>query len=303
MKRDSKALISALTAVLLWSTVATAFKIALKELSPLDMLLLSCIWSALALGAVLRFKEPSGFRISGRQFRFFLLGALLNPVTYYLILFKSYDLLPAQVAQPLNYTWPLMLVLLSIPFLGKKPRIMDIVSLFICFGGVLLVSSGGRSAGSDGGYSKTGMALALFSAVFWAAFWLSAQKREEQEETRLFWNFALAVPLLLVLKLFLSPGLPSISPGALLSTAWIGLFEMGITFLFWGRALKLSSHPARIGSLVYISPFLSLLWISIILQEKIVSATIIGLAVIVGGILVKGIRVSNRKKSCEKELE
>lgn len=291
MRRDGKALLCALTAVLLWSTVASAFKIALRHLSPLDMLILACLWSTLALGAVLLKTEPSAFRITPGQWGYYLLGAVLNPAAYYLVLFESYDLLPAQVAQPLNYTWPLMLVILSIPLLGKKPRAMDMFSLLICFGGVILISRGGNGEGS-GAYDRRGMGLALLSAVLWAGSWLSAQRRKEREEKRLFWNFLLALPPLLLLKPFVSPGLPAWSPAALLSTIWIGLFEMGITFLFWGYALKLSSHPARIGSLAYLSPFLSLIWISLILQERIATATIAGLAVIVGGILLKGIRRS-----------
>ncbi|NJK98814.1 MAG: EamA family transporter, partial [Bacteroidales bacterium] len=46
----------------------------------------------------------------------------LNPLLYYLVLFKAYSLLPAQIAQPLNYTWPLILVILSIIFLSKNIR-------------------------------------------------------------------------------------------------------------------------------------------------------------------------------------
>ena len=296
MKKDRKAVIYALAAVLLWSTVASAFKIALRELNPLDMLLLSCIWSTLALGAVLLRQDRKAFRISTGQFRFFFAGALLNPAAYYLILFKSYDLLPAQVAQPLNYTWPLMLVLLSIPLLGKKPRGRDLFSLFICFGGVILISRGGSHTGS-GSYDKAGMALALFSAVLWAASWLSAHKRKEREEQRLFWNFTLAIPLLFILKPFLSPGWPALTAETILSTLWIGLFEMGVTFLLWGNALKLSSHPARIGSLVYLSPFLSLIWISLILKERIAATTVAGLLVIIGGILIKGMKAPGEESA------
>ena len=45
----------------------------------------------------------------------FILG-LVNPFLYYLVLFKAYDLLPAQEAQAINYTWALMLAFLSVIF-------------------------------------------------------------------------------------------------------------------------------------------------------------------------------------------
>ena len=38
----------------------------------------------------------------------------LNPFLYYVVLFKAYDLLPAQEAQPLNYTWAITLAILFV---------------------------------------------------------------------------------------------------------------------------------------------------------------------------------------------
>ena len=38
--------------------------------------------------------------LSAKEWGYFALLGLLNPVAYYLVLFKAYDLLPAQVAQP-----------------------------------------------------------------------------------------------------------------------------------------------------------------------------------------------------------
>ena len=45
---------------------------------------------------------------------------LHNPFLYYLVLLTAYKLLPAQEAGTLNYIWPLVLVLLSIPLLDKN---------------------------------------------------------------------------------------------------------------------------------------------------------------------------------------
>lgn len=288
MNRDKKAVIYALAAILLWSTVATAFKKSLEMISAFDLLLLSCIWSVIVLGAVNFSKELNlkCLKITKEEGFIYFLGALLNPVAYYLVLFYSYDLLPAQIAQPLNYTWPLMLVLLSIPILKKKPALTDAIALLICFAGIMLISRGGTSE-TLGPLSKKGIFLALFSSILWALYWLMGNRQPGQQDKRLFWNFLLALPILLLLKPFLSPGFPHLSAAVLLSTAWVGFFEMGITFIFWGLALQTASHPARISHLVYLSPFLSLFWISLILKEKIQMSTITGLAVIVAGILLR----------------
>jgi drug/metabolite transporter (DMT)-like permease len=79
----------------------------------------------------------------------------------------------------------------------------------------------------------------------------------------------------------------------LAGAVYIGIFEMGMTFVLWLTALKLSSNTARVSNLVFFSPFLSLLLVSIFVGEKILASTVIGLVFIVSGILIQV--YSNRK--------
>jgi drug/metabolite transporter (DMT)-like permease len=73
----------------------------------------------------------------------------------------------------------------------------------------------------------------------------------------------------------------------LLGSAYVGFFEMGITFALWLRALKLSRTTAQVSNLVYAAPFLSLGVISLVVGEKILASTLIGLVFIVTGILLQ----------------
>lgn len=288
MNQDKQAVFFALTAVLLWSTVATAFKQALTYLVVYDLLLLSCFWSVFIL-FIINIWKYSGFdflKLTGKEGLILFLGGMLNPLAYYLVLFYSYDLLPAQIAQPLNYTWPLMLVILSIPVLRKKPALWDGIALLICFMGILLISNGNVGITEDK-FSSLGIFLALFSSILWASYWLIGKKQSGTQEKSLFWNFLSALLILVIMKPFVIPGYPGFNTAILLSTIWIGFFEMGLTFVFWGMALKKASHPSKISHLVYLSPFLSLFWISLILKEEIRLTTILGLIVIISGILLR----------------
>jgi drug/metabolite transporter (DMT)-like permease len=67
----------------------------------------------------------------------------------------------------------------------------------------------------------------------------------------------------------------------LLAASYVGLFEMGVTFLLWSAALKSARRVARISNLVYLSPFISLVFIQTILGESIHIATLLGLCLIV----------------------
>ncbi len=76
------------------------------------------------------------------------------------------------------------------------------------------------------------------------------------------------------------------SPG-LLGAVYVGLFEMGITFLLWLKALKLSKTTAHVTNLIYMVPFLSLVLIWFTVGETILPSTIVGLVFIVGGIVLQ----------------
>lgn len=66
---------------------------------------------------------------------------------------------------------------------------------------------------------------------------------------------------------------------------YVGGFEMGILFIFFGLAMRKTSNPALINQLCYLSPFMSLFFISVVLGEQIVFTTYIGLVMIVLGIV------------------
>ena len=102
MKTQNKAFIYAGLAIFFWSTVATAFKLALRYLNFLELLMYASITSLILFFFILLFQGKLHLiktQSSGDLFRSSILG-LLNPFLYYIILFRAYSLLPAQVAQP-----------------------------------------------------------------------------------------------------------------------------------------------------------------------------------------------------------
>ena len=131
--------------VALWSTVATAFEIALRSLSPAMLLAGANAVAvvALAIICVLRGELAASWRLPAREhLRAFGLG-LLNPLIYYLVLFAAYDRLPGQVAQPLNYTWAITFSLLAIPLLGQRLVRGELIAMLVAWVGVLLIATDG----------------------------------------------------------------------------------------------------------------------------------------------------------------
>ncbi len=295
MKQQSKANFYALMSVFLWSTVATAFKLGLQVLSPLYLILSASFVSLLTfLGVILirgKAKEIFAVSLSGLG-KSALLGAL-NPFGYYLILFQAYSLLPAQVAQPLNMVWPITLALLSAPLLRQKITVRNIVAILISFVGVVFISSQGSLAGLAN-TNATGALLAVGSSVVWALFWILSVLDKRDELFKLFWNFAFGFLYLLITAFFFTDfSFPE--PKGIPAAVYIGLFELGITYILWMKAMHLSENNAKTGNLIFLSPFLSLVFIHFILGETIFYTTFIGLAFIISGIWYQQTKVQAKE--------
>jgi len=110
MQNQSKAYLFAVGAVLLWSTVATAFKTALAGMDFTNLLFISSLVSFLLLTLIIvgRGELKVALNISTKSWIYSAILGFLNPFLYYMILLKAYSILPAQIAQPLNYTWPVV---------------------------------------------------------------------------------------------------------------------------------------------------------------------------------------------------
>jgi drug/metabolite transporter (DMT)-like permease len=287
MQNQNKAYLFALCSVLLWSTVASAFKLSLQFLRPVQLLLYSSLMSILVLAAVLaaQGRLRLAFSYRARQYRRSLLLGCLNPFLYYLVLFKAYDRLPAQEAQPINYTWAITLALLSIPLLGQRIRAADIAGGLVSYCGVVAIFTHGHPLAlrfSD----PLGVALALGSTVIWALYWIYNTRDDRDPVAGLFLNFLFGLPLVLI-GCVLSSGLRVADVRGLLGAAYVGVFEMGITYVLWLSALKLSENTAKVGNLIFLSPFLSLVLIHFFVGEKILASTFVGLVLIVAGLLVQ----------------
>jgi len=290
MRQQTRATLLALTAVLMWSTVASAFKLTLRRLDYLEMLLFSsCVSTVVLYLVLLGQKKQSLLRASTPRdlLRSALLGAL-NPFVYYIVLFKAYSLLPAQQAQPLNYTWPITLTLLSIPLLGQRIRLRSIAGVLVSFAGVVFISTRGDLRGFTL-TSPLGVGLAVGSSVIWALYWIYSLKDKRDETVKLFLNFLFGFAFILITVLVRS-GLRPPPLYGLAGAVYIGLFEMGLTFVLWLAALRLSRTTAQVSILIYLSPFISLVLIRFLVGEKILLSTVVGLVFIVAGILIQKVR-------------
>ncbi len=287
MSNQRKAWLYALATVLLWSTVASAFKLSLRYFAPSQLLLVASVTSVLLLGGLLAGQRKLGLALTTLRTRplFFISLGILNPALYYLLLFEAYRLLPAQQAQAINYTWAIALSLLAVPFLKQRLNRFDGVAIMLAYLGALIIATRGDpfSLNFDSGY---GVLLALASTLIWAGYWILNTRNTTDPLISLFLTFSCSLPFTLLACGLLSDFELRAWQGWL-GAIYVGLFEMGIAFLLWLLALRHARQAAHISNLIFLSPFISLLLLRWLVHEPIATATPFGLLLIVAALLVQ----------------
>ena len=279
---ERRALLLGLLAVACWSTVATGFKLGLRLVEPVQLLLLGTLVSTFVFWCAALPRRR--YRLPARSIGIAALAGAMNPCAYYVLLFEAYDRLPAQIAQPLNYTWAITLAILAWPILGQRLNVRTLAGILLSYAGVVILLMQGRWDALPS-IDWAGVALALGSTLVWAGYWLMNTRISIDPVGLMAWSFTFGSLFVGVLCLF-GPGLPPVSGETLLYGLWVGLIEMGITFLIWQRALRLTGNAGRLGQLIFLAPFLSFGLIATVLGEPIHGASLVGLAVIVAGLAV-----------------
>lgn len=281
MTQDRRAIMYGLGAVAMWSTVATAFKLALQTMTPVELMWVAAVVSWLLIGALVIRRGQLGSAVR-HGWRTALWAGLMNPVAYYLVLFAAYDRLPGQEAMALNYTWALAMAFLAVPILGQRLTRVDLAAGLIAYAGVWTIAT--RGAVFDVAFADPlGVGFALASTLLWALYWL-LNARDPREPLVAQWqNFSVGLPILTAIVAF-GPGFTWHGWGSLGAGIYVGLFEMGFAFVLWQMAVHQVSRTAKVSNLIFLSPPVSLLLLHVIVGEPIRTSTLIGLALILAGL-------------------
>ena len=284
MPNEHRAFKLGLSAVMLWSTVATAFSISLRYLTPLQLVALASAvsWCFLSL----RLFQPTrwqALRATAMRDRLFGLAmGWLNPALYYLVLFAAYDRLPAQEAMAINYSWGITLALIAAPLLGQKLSLYSLLTSGVSYFGIVVIATRGEPEALNFAQPE-GVALALLSTLIWSLYWVINARKEIDPEVQLFLNFTGALPPLFALVWYQGAAAP-VSWQGWTGGFYVGLFEMGFAFVLWMGAMQATRSAIRISSLIFLSPPVSLFFIWLIAGEALRPYTLVGLLLILLGL-------------------
>ncbi|MGP9468540.1 DMT family transporter [Halomonas sp. TP35] len=288
MNQDRQAILYGLGAVALWSTVATAFKVGLGLMGPVELMWLAALVSWLLMGALV-LKQGAMRQALTSGWKTALWAGIMNPVAYYLVLFAAYDRLPGQEAMALNYTWALAMAFLAVPILGQRLTRVDILAGVVAYAGVWVIAT--RGAVLNVSFADPiGVLFALSSTLLWALYWLLNARDRRKPIVGQWQNFTVGLPVLTVL-LLMGPGLQWHGWKGVGAGVYVGLFEMGIAFVLWQMAVHKVSRAAKVSTLIFLSPPVSLMLLYLVVDEPLLFSTFIGLGLILFGLALQQLQV------------
>lgn len=274
--------------ILCWALIPVASKKILAELDNYQMLFFSAILSTLILGAILitEGKTETLKQYSKRDyFRMGMLG-FLGTFLYYVLLYRAFSLTTASEGFILAYTWPTLVVILAFFILKEALTLNKILALCISFLGIVVIVTHGQVS-SFHFSNAAGDLLALSGAFIFAVFSILGKKYNFDKTISVFIYFVVSVFFAaLALLFFSSVKLPSMA-----CWLWLmlnGLFINGVSYIFWFKALEYG-ETSMVSNGLYLIPFLSLAYISLLLHERILASSIFGLLMIMIGLVIQSI--------------
>ena len=269
----SKAVLLALCAMLLWSTLAF-LSVQLSHVPPFLL-----IGLALIIGSLCGVRRISQWRVPAKV----LLLGVYGLFGCHFCLFMALRLAPPVEANLINYLWPLLIVILSPLILpGYSLRARHIGAAVMGLTGAALIVTGGRLS-FDSRYLP-GYLLAALAAFIWSSYSLMT-KRIKSFPNAAIGLFCFCSGLLSLLMHFLLEQRYAFALRDVPLLALLGLGPMGAAFFFWNAALR-DGDPRVIGSIAYLTPLLSTLVLIVSGSGAFTLKSAAAIVLIVGGSVI-----------------
>ena len=260
-------------AILLWSTTVPVARSVMEKFGPLFGMGLMFSFSGLLL-LILTSIRAQGFgwisRLSKRHL--IICGPLFIGYLcfFYLALGIAKTRTETVVAGLVNYLWPTVILVFSIPLLGKRPRpFWFVVGIVISLGGIVLAMSVQAESLSALvkalGKSGLPMLLALVGSFMWGLYSNLAKRHPQPVSTGAVGLFLFVTGIALFLASLGAWQTATWSLQTVIELIYMILFPASAAYCFWDIAMR-DGNIALLGSASNLIPVLATLLASVYLQ-------------------------------------
>lgn len=237
-------------AIGLWAVLALLSRAA-SGVPPLQLTAMSF---AVSGGLGLTWLAASGRLQDLRQPPFAWLHGVGGLFGFHALYFASLARAPAATANLINYTWPLLIVLLSAALLGMRLTLRHGLGTALALAGCAMLLGGGAAfpAGAALGY-----ALAAASAVVWALYSVLSRRFPGVPPGAMA-GFCAGTAVLAGAAHLMSEATVALDAPAWAAVLALGVGPVGAAFVLWDRGMK-HGDPRLLGTLAFATPVLSTL--------------------------------------------
>lgn len=275
--------------ILFWGSTAAVSTLMMDELSSMSIVCYGGLAATVFLFLVNlftgRLKQLRGLK-PAELLRLGLLG-LLGMFFMNLSLYFGLARLKAQQAFIINYLWPILIVLFSCLLLGQRMTVRKASALLLSFFGVAVVATEGNFA-DLGQVDMRGVIACVCGAVCYALFSVLNVKLVTCDKFLAMMIYYGATTLAGLLSLLLSGPLPALTLPQVGGMLWVGVLTNGLGYTTWALAMD-RGDTAKLSNLAYLTPFVSLIYIWVLLHEPIGLSSYVGLLFIMAGVVVQNL--------------
>lgn len=291
-----KQIILALVTVFLWGTLAPVSKVLLDDIPRYEMIGLSSLFASVFLFALILVKKQGRIlkEYSLKQYAYMILLGFIGIFLYLALYYYGITVMSSSVACIINYLWPMMIVLFSVPLLKEKLTAKKIISLVTSLCGVAVIAL----FSSDGNVKNSfaGIISCVLCAVCYGIFSVLNKKKNYNQSIVMAVVWLVSAVCALVLSLT-TENIVKLNLQQWLGLAYLGIIVDGLAYLLWALALNGAKNTALISNIAYLTPFLSLIFSAIFLKEKIEIYSLLALVLIIGGIAIQSINIKRKETS------
>jgi len=299
MRNDSRRWTGTKMAVLiiLWGLTATAEAVALRGLTPYQFTAWSTFFGA-AGATLLSLLTGQGRRLisfSASDHAWLFPLSLIGFGLYFVLKYTAFSLSPIPQANVLQYTFTIFIVILAVPLMKQPLTAGKLAGVAVGFTGAAVVMTGGRISDVATAHLP-GYICALAAGVSFALFSVLSHRSGHYGLPELaFFHGYSAIFLMGALAIrgeFAVPATLTEIGGVLYS----GVASNVLGMYLWLTLQKESKDVSILTGLLYFVPFVSLVCLRFFLGLPTPANTWFGLALIVGGLLIHGVRDNRRRE-------
>ena len=271
-------------------------RLAVYGFSPIQIVCIRVVLSALAFSLILLIKDPTGFLISRHDLPLFL-GLGLGSVLFFTVCyFTAISMMSLSTAAILLYTSPIWIMLMSALFFREKVTARKILALLLAFGGCVLVTGL-----SDGGLTLIGLLIGLGAGIGYGLYSIlgTIALRRYSPYTVTTWTFLFAALGSLIIshpgdiagKLLAAPSLTNL----LLLCLLTALITAVIPFLAYTLGLR-SVEASKAGILATIEPMVATLIGVVVFSEPLTFMSGLGMLLILAAVVILNVSAGESER-------